>query len=79
MQPLNLINMSPAKSFKAQYSEAEAAQILSISVEELRSLVKDHIVKEDDAGNGAVTVFQSADLLVLRILAGLSVHATAAG
>jgi hypothetical protein len=62
--------MSPARTAKLQYSEAEAAQLLGISVEELRTLVKEHIVCEDEPGNGAVTVFQSSDLLVLRILAG---------
>jgi hypothetical protein len=62
--------MSPEKVLKVQYSESEAAQVLQISVEELRTLVRDHIVSEDEPGNGAVTVFQSSDLLVLRILAG---------
>jgi hypothetical protein len=62
--------MSPAKAGKAQYSEAEAAQLLGLSIEDLRTLVKQHIVSEDEPATGAVTVFQSADLLVLRILTG---------
>jgi hypothetical protein len=68
--------MSPARAAKVQYSETEAAQLLGISVEELRTLVKEHIVNEDEPGNGAVTVFQSSDLLVLRILAGKAGHTT---
>jgi hypothetical protein len=63
--------MSPAKAVKAQYSESEAAQMLGVSVDELRALVRSHIVSHEEPGNGAVTVFQSADLLVLRILAGM--------
>ena len=52
--------------------------MLSVSVEQLRTLVRDHIVNEDDPENGAVTVFQPSDLLVLRILAGMSGQASAA-
>ena len=55
-----------------QYSEAEAAEMLNVSIDELRSLVRDHIVNGDDPEHGAVTVFQSSDLLVLRILAAQS-------
>jgi hypothetical protein len=45
------------------YSEDEAATMLGVSVNQLRSLVKTHIVKED-----SVTAFQSTDLLILKIL-----------
>jgi len=69
--------MSPARAAKVQYSESEAAQMLGISIDELRTLVKAHIVSEDEPGNGAVTVFQSSDLLVLRILAGKAGQPTA--
>lgn len=51
-----------------QYSEAEAAELLNVSIEQLRALVRDHIVNEDGPDSGAVTVFQQSDLLVLRIL-----------
>jgi hypothetical protein len=55
---------------KAQYTEAEAAQQLGISVEELRTLIRRHIVVEDsDATNVPMTTFQPSDLLVLRLLA----------
>jgi hypothetical protein len=46
--------------------------MLGLSVGELRILVKNHIVKEEETANGTVTVFQASDLLVLRILAGMS-------
>jgi hypothetical protein len=78
VQTSTSLNISPAKAAKAQYSETEAAQLLGISVEELRTLVKAHIVNEEEPGNGAVTVFQSSDLLVLRILAGMSGQAALA-
>jgi hypothetical protein len=55
---------------KAQYTESEAAAQLGISPEELRELIRLHIVQDDaDAGNVPMTTFQASDLLVLRLLA----------
>lgn len=63
MQPKVIAN-------KPQYSEAEAARELGVSIEELRTLIRRHIVHDDsDADNVPMTSFQSADLLVLRLLA----------
>jgi DNA-binding transcriptional MerR regulator len=70
--------MHPAKEPKVQYSESDAAQILGVSIDQLRILVKNHIVKEEEFGNGSVSIFQPADLLVLRILSGMSSQGTAA-
>jgi DNA-binding transcriptional MerR regulator len=70
--------MHPAKEPKVQYSESDAAQILGVSIDQLRVLVKTHIVKEEEVGNGSVSIFQPADLLVLRILSGMSSQGTAA-
>jgi DNA-binding transcriptional MerR regulator len=70
--------MHPAKEPKVQYSESDAAQILGVSIDQLRILVKNHIVKEEEVGNGSVSIFQPADLLVLRILSGMSSQGTAA-
>ena len=65
--------MLPSKQPKVQYSELEAAEILGITVEQLRLLVKSHIVKDDsEAANLAVSTFQPSDLLVLKILASQS-------
>jgi hypothetical protein len=63
--------MLPPRNTKTQYSESEAAQLLGMSVEELRQLVRSQIVKEkDDEGAASqITSFQPADLVVLRILA----------
>ena len=55
---------------KAQYSEAEVAQQLGVTVEDLRTLIRRHIViEETEATNVPMTTFQPSDLLVLRLLA----------
>ncbi len=60
-----------SKSPKVQYTEAEAATLLGMSVEHLRELVRRHIVKDEgDASNLPYATFQASDLLLLRILAG---------
>ena len=62
MHPKPVIN-------KAQYSEAEAAQELGISVEDLRSLIRTYIASEDvEEASVPMATFQPSDLLVLRIL-----------
>ena len=66
------------KATKAQYSETEAAETLGVSVEELRALVRNHIAAGEESGSGAVTVFHSSDLLVLRFLAGRTGKTSAA-
>jgi hypothetical protein len=72
-----LTKPNPAKT---QYSEAEAAQTLGITVDELRALIRRHIVTEDaDANNVPMTVFQPSDLLLLRLLANQSMSPAVAG
>jgi hypothetical protein len=64
--------MALTKTGKSQYSEVEAAEELGISVTQLRSMIRNHVVERDeDLTNVAVTTFQPSDLLVLRLLAGL--------
>ena len=54
---------------KAQYSEAEVAQQLGVTVEDLRTLIRRHIViEETEATSVPMTTFQPSDLLVLRLL-----------
>jgi hypothetical protein len=55
------------KTSKAYYSEDEAARKLGVSVDELRSLVRNHISTGEEMP--AVEVFQPSDLVLLRILA----------
>ena len=58
---------------KGQYSEREAAEELGVSVDQLRSLIRSHIVDTDeDLNNVGVASFHPSDLLVLKILAGVS-------
>ena len=64
----------PAKS---QYTEVEAAEELGVSVEHLRNIVRNHVVERvEDADNLSVTAFQPSDLLILRLLAGMSTNPT---
>lgn len=57
------------KAAKTQYSEQEAAQELGISVERLRSLIRQHILRgEDEGAETAMPTLQRSDLLLLRIL-----------
>ena len=57
---------------KAQYSELEAAEELGVTVEQLRTLIRSHIVETDeDLTNVPMASFQPSDLLVLKILSGL--------
>lgn len=63
--------MISVKPQKAQYSEAEAAEALGVTVEELHRLIRSHIVTgEEEVASLSQASFQPADLLLLRILAG---------
>lgn len=54
---------------KTQYSEAEAAQQLGLSIDDLRALIRRLIVLDDsDASIAPMTSFLPSDLLVLRLL-----------
>lgn len=56
---------------KSQYSETEAAEELGISVVQLRTMIRSHVVEHDeDLNNVPVTQFQPSDLLILRLLSG---------
>ena len=61
-----------SRTGKSQYSEAEAAEELGISVAQLRTVIRSHVVERDeDLTNVPVTTFQPSDLLILRLLGGL--------
>lgn len=60
------------RTAKSQYSEAEAAEELGISVAQLRTMIRSHVVEhDDDLNNVPATTFQPSDLLILRLLAGM--------
>ena len=68
------------KSTKPQYSEAEAAKELGVSVEELRTLIRSHIAEADeDLNNVSVTSFHPSDLLLLKLLSGRDGNPTPRG
>ena len=57
------------KPAKSHYSETEAAEILGVSVDELRSLIHTHITAgEDESAHPPMTAFQPSDLVLLRLL-----------
>ena len=61
-----------ARPTKSQYTEAEAAEELGISLEQLRTMIRSHVVdRDEDLNNVPVTTFQPSDLLILRLLAGM--------
>jgi hypothetical protein len=62
---------------KGQYSEAEAAEELGISVAQLRTMIRSHVVdRDEDLNNVPVTTFQPSDLLILRLLTGMPTAST---
>jgi hypothetical protein len=64
--------MQLTRPVKSQYSEAEAAEELGISVDTLRTMIRSHVVdRDEDLSNVPVTTFQPSDLLILRLLAGM--------
>jgi len=57
---------------KGQYSEAEAAEELGITVAQLRTMIRSHVVdKDEDLNNVPAHTFQPSDLLILRLLTGM--------
>jgi len=61
--------MTTTRTGKSHYSETEAAHALGVSLDELRTLVRRHILhNEEDLVNLPVTSFQPSDLLLLRLL-----------
>ena len=51
------------------YTEIEAAVEVGISVEELRTLIRVHVIGRDEEGETQAARFQPSDLVLLKILA----------
>ena len=69
--------LTVGKPHKTQYTEAEAAEALGVTIDELRLLIRSHIAKgDDDIPNLAQASFQPSDLLLLRILSRQPMPAT---
>jgi hypothetical protein len=72
---LTVLQMQLSRTGKSQYSETEAAEELGISIEQLRRMIRSHVVdRDEDLNNVPVTTFQPSDLLILRLLAGMPTH-----
>ena len=62
--------MAQHRTAKSQYSETEAAAVIGVSVDQLRTLIRQHVTVPDEAGEESkATTFQPSDLVLLRILA----------
>lgn len=60
--------MVQCEAGKVEYTEAEAAGLLGISVDELRALVRRHVIKDEVEAEIPVPVFRPTDLLLLKML-----------
>ena len=68
------------KPAKTQYSENEAAAELGLSLEELRTLIRSHIIETDeDLNNVPMASFHPSDLLVLKLLLSSKANPTTEG
>jgi hypothetical protein len=64
-------SMQLTRTGKSHYSETEAAEELGISREQLRTMIRSHVIdRDEDLSNVPATSFQPSDLLILRLLAG---------
>lgn len=69
--------MQLSRTGKSQYSETEAAEELGVSVDQLRVMIRNHVIdRDEDLTNVPVTTFQPSDLLILRLLARQQAPAT---
>lgn len=58
------------KLAKSHYSESEVAAELGVSIDELRALIRTHILpREEEIKHTSVVTFQPSDLVLLRLLA----------
>ena len=61
--------MISTKPIKSQYSEAEIAGALGVSIDEFRSLVKNSVVvQEEDLNNVPQATYNPGDLVMFRYL-----------
>jgi hypothetical protein len=55
-------------SGKLEYTEEEAASALGISISQLRTLVKTHVIQEESGPEVPIPSFRPSDLLLLKML-----------
>lgn len=62
--------MRTSRPPKGYYNEAEAARALGVTLDVFRTLVRDHLLEDDEQlVNLPRMYFQASDLVVLRMLA----------
>jgi len=61
--------MIPWEVGKVEYTEEDAAAALGITVEHLRSLVRQHVTKDDQDPELPMPALRPTDLLLLKMLA----------
>jgi hypothetical protein len=67
--------MQLSRTSKSQYSESEAAEELGISVAQLRTMIRSHVVdRDEDLTNVPQTTFQASDLVILRLLSKMQAN-----
>lgn len=66
--------MVQCEAGKVEYTEAEAAALVGISVDELRSLVRRHVIKDESDAELPVPILRPTDLLLLKMLHKLGTH-----
>jgi len=55
-------------SGKTEYTEEEAATALGISIGDLRTLVRTHVINEEPEAEIPIQSFRAKDLLLLKML-----------
>ena len=55
-------------SSKLEYTEEEAASALGISISQLRTLVRTHVIQEESGADVPIPTFRPTDLLLLKML-----------
>ena len=67
----------PNQGANAHYTEEQAAELLGVSVERIRSLISSHILNVEftHPEDGSSVTFSRSDLVVLRVLASQNVPA----
>lgn len=66
-----------SKPNKAEYTEREIANELGVSVDYLRSLIRERVMPNDeDIRQTSILTFQPSDLLLLRLLSSQPAEAS---
>ena len=62
--------MAKWSSGRVEYTEEEAASALGVSVDELRAMVRRHVIKEEAGLELPIPTFRPTDIVLLKMLSG---------